>query len=252
MNLKTFYDNHINFSERTDIDYHISPGIKCKFDIIKERVGCFQKYKVGIDLGCSGDSLLSQIRDITHKSYLDIANVPLKLYPKKANPVCGDMQFLPYKNESFDIIFALDVLEHLEYDIIAISELSRILKKNGIAIITVPHRKRYYTNQDRIIGHFRRYEIGELKSLFRHQGLKLMDIFGIYGALMRLSFYQSLQPQKTEKGILKLRQNYQKNKFFMYFWKKISFLLSRLMKLDAKYTQTKKMMNIGFIFIKNR
>ena len=49
-----------------------------------------------------------------------------------------DLQNLPFADQSYDFIFASHVLEHIPDDIKAISEISRILKPNGIAILPVP------------------------------------------------------------------------------------------------------------------
>jgi SAM-dependent methyltransferase len=43
-----------------------------------------------------------------------------------------------HANESFDLIFLLEVMEHLDYPEQALAELSRILKKDGYLIIGVP------------------------------------------------------------------------------------------------------------------
>ena len=69
MNLKNFYENHVNFSARTDLDYYISPGIRSKFDIIKDKIKIFDNFEAGIDLGSSGNSILRQIYKVTNKSY---------------------------------------------------------------------------------------------------------------------------------------------------------------------------------------
>ena len=45
---------------------------------------------------------------------------------------------LPFYNESFDFIICSHVLEHVDYDIKALNEINRVLKKSGIAIIMVP------------------------------------------------------------------------------------------------------------------
>jgi SAM-dependent methyltransferase len=250
MNLKNFYENHVNFSARTDLDYYISPGIRCKFDIIKDKIKNLERFEVGVDLGSSGDSILTQIYEIRNKSYLDIANTPLRQFRKISNPICGDLQSLPYQNDTFDIVFALDVLEHINKDEVAIIEISRILKKKGLAIITVPHRMKYFTQQDRIIGHLRRYEIKEITKMFKKANLRLVNFFGIYGRLMKISYFQTINPQLTEEKILKLRKKFMSDSNFRIIWNLIVILMSKLMKIDAMYTPTNKIMNMGFIFIK--
>ena len=49
-----------------------------------------------------------------------------------------DLQNLPFSDRSYDFVFASHVLEHIPDDNKAISEIARILKPNGIAILPVP------------------------------------------------------------------------------------------------------------------
>ena len=53
------------------------------------------------------------------------------------NILC-DIVNIPEKDASFDAIICIEVLEHLPEPIRAIKELSRLLKPNGILIITAP------------------------------------------------------------------------------------------------------------------
>lgn len=49
-----------------------------------------------------------------------------------------DLQQLPFDDDSYDFVFASHVLEHVSDDEKAISEIHRILRPNGIAILPVP------------------------------------------------------------------------------------------------------------------
>ena len=49
-----------------------------------------------------------------------------------------DIQELPFENETYDFVYASHVLEHIPNDEKAISEIRRILKPSGIAILPVP------------------------------------------------------------------------------------------------------------------
>ncbi len=262
MNKKKFYEEHRNFSWRTITEYLISPGIRCKFDLIKEQLGSRNFYN-GIDLGCSGNSFIYFLENFIHKSFFDIALLPLNQYSKLIqdqindeepvevwHPLCGDLISLPYKDKTFDFISALDVLEHIKNDEKAISEISRILKKNGIAVITVPHRMKFFTNQDTLIGHYRRYEIEQITSLFERYNLKRIKMFGVYGRFMRIVFLQSINPKKTEKSLQKLRIRYNSDIIFRNIWKFFTIFLTKLMKIDAKYNSLKNIRNIAFIFMK--
>lgn len=47
---------------------------------------------------------------------------------------------LPFKDESFDVVLSTEVIEHVENQKAALKEMSRVLKKNGILVITTPNR----------------------------------------------------------------------------------------------------------------
>ncbi len=258
---KEFYEEHKNFSLRTLSEYYLSPGIRCKFDLLLKNLGSERKFTNALEIGCSGDSFLYFYEKIIHKSFLDIAITPLKQYiPKirklqnkpehKMHPICVDMVQLPYQANQFDLIIALDVLEHIKNDKLAVKEISRVVKSKGIVVITVPHRKKYYTQQDKIIGHYRRYEIRELKGMFEVNGFKEIRTFGIYGQLMKISEIQAVNPDKVEKNLIKLRTKYGDNPVFRSFWKKFVKFCSILMKLDATHRSIRSAMNIAMIFQK--
>ncbi len=71
---------------------------------------------------------------------------------------------LPYKNESFDIIVCLGVLYHMQIkdDESVLREISRLLKKNGIVIITVAAHEFLRSSFDEIECTRHRYAKGEI------------------------------------------------------------------------------------------
>lgn len=252
MNTREFYEKHRNFACRSSSEYHLSPGIQCKFDIIKEYIGKRRHFRNGLDLGCSGNSILYFLNNVDNKTFFDIATLPLLQYKsrQKWNPISGDLGGIPFRDGSFDFVSALDVLEHVKNDDLAIEEMSRVLELNGVALITVPHRMKFYTRQDKIIGHYRRYDEQAIKAKFAKQGLKLMRLFGVYGRLMKFSDLQANNPEKTEESLQNLRERFETEPTFRKLWSFVIKLSSKVMKLDAKYTPMPAMMNIGLIFQK--
>ena len=61
-------------------------------------------------------------------------------------------------------------------------------------------RMKFYTYQDRLIGHYRRYEIEQLNSLFKKYNLLNVKTFGVYGKFMKIADIQSINPEKTKKN----------------------------------------------------
>ncbi|UYP47701.1 hypothetical protein NEF87_003986 [Candidatus Lokiarchaeum ossiferum] len=249
---KDFYDNHPNFAKRTLIDYRISPGTMAKYDLIKKYLGS-RKFSNAIDVGCSGNSILPFLDGIINRTYIDLAHLPMTQYAQfpKNHPSMGSITFLPFQSGTFDLVSALDVIEHVKNDQLAASELVRVLKTKGTLLLSVPHRMKYYSHQDVIIGHYRRYELNQLRDLFLPLGLKEVCVFGVYGQVMRFAqFSQGSNPEKMEEDLQNLRSRYQKNPIFHRIWDKFVLWGSKLMKMDARFQPQKKIMNICIIFSK--
>jgi len=80
-----------------------------------------------------------------------------------------DIQNLSFKSQSYDYILCNHVIEHVPNDDLAFAELSRLLKTNGQAIITIPGD--YHLNptvefkQTDSNGHFRHYGLDVIKKM---------------------------------------------------------------------------------------
>ncbi|GIH47976.1 Methyltransferase domain-containing protein [Microbispora rosea] len=91
---------------------------------------------------------------------------------------------LPLPGESFDLVLAFDVLEHIEDDRTAARELVRVLRPGGRALITVPCDMALWSAHDVASFHFRRYAREELSALLRGAGL-VVDRMWSWNVLMR-------------------------------------------------------------------
>ena len=96
----------------------------------------------------------------------------------------GDAQELPLRENSFDVVTMMDVLEHLRDDDRALREVWRVLRPGGALILTVPAYQHLWSAHDEALHHFRRYEKAGL-----HAVLKAADF-----EIWRLSFAMSLMP----------------------------------------------------------
>ena len=81
-------------------------------------------------------------------------------YCKKKNIstiVQGNVEKLPFENQSFDIIVAFDVFEHVLRDYDCIREAVRVLKDGGYLLVNVPAFMALYSKHDQAYEHLRRY-----------------------------------------------------------------------------------------------
>jgi len=77
----------------------------------------------------------------------------------------GSILELPFKNESYDLVTAFDVIEHVEDDVSSINEMYRVCKPGGYIVITVPAYQFLWGQHDVINQHFRRYTLTQLLNL---------------------------------------------------------------------------------------
>jgi SAM-dependent methyltransferase len=83
----------------------------------------------------------------------------------------GEITALPFPDESFDLVTAFDVIEHVEDDGRVFAELTRVLERAGRLIFSVPLHPGHWTAFDDYVGHARRYEPATLQALLASHGL---------------------------------------------------------------------------------
>jgi SAM-dependent methyltransferase len=75
---------------------------------------------------------------------------------------------------SFDGVFALNVVEHIQNDGLALANAKKLLKRGGRLVILVPAYQSLYNNFDRALEHYRRYTEGSLKKIFSDNQFKIV------------------------------------------------------------------------------
>jgi SAM-dependent methyltransferase len=82
----------------------------------------------------------------------------------------GKLEELPWKDDTFDLVTCLDVIEHTADDVIALRELHRVVKAGGWSLITVPAYQALWSRHDETNHHFRRYSRRSLREAARVAG----------------------------------------------------------------------------------
>ncbi|MBX7111697.1 MAG: class I SAM-dependent methyltransferase [Dehalococcoidia bacterium] len=77
------------------------------------------------------------------------------------------------RSESFDLVVALDVLEHLGNPIAAAREFRRTLRPGGRLLVTVPAYQWLWSSHDVALGHHRRYTRAPLRRLLAEAGFEI-------------------------------------------------------------------------------
>lgn len=101
-------------------------------------------------------------------------------YPE-CQAVVADITRLPFKSGEFQYVICSEVLEHVENDNIALSEMSRVLRKGGKLVLTFPHREMFFGNDDLYVGHYRRYELDNILRMLAEVSLKATTVRKVLG-----------------------------------------------------------------------
>ncbi len=80
---------------------------------------------------------------------------------------------LPFSETSFDLVAALDVLEHVEEDARSVRSLAKLLKTGGFLVTTVPAYQWLWTDHDALHHHKRRYTLSRFRRLLEDSGLEI-------------------------------------------------------------------------------
>ena len=126
-----------------------------------------------LDVGGGYKDRAGILRDLGKVIVLDVK-------PGKNVDVVGDAHALPFKDNSFDYVVMFMVLEHLHDPIKAFSECSRVLKKNGILLLTTVQ---YWHNHDCPDDYYR-FTDGGLRYLCERSHLKIISIKSMGGPFL--------------------------------------------------------------------
>lgn len=122
-----------------------------------------------LNVGAGTGNDIHQIKKNGNVFVLDIDKKALDLISdnlvveKKVASACN----IPYPENNFDIVVAFDVLEHIEDDHKAVSEIKRVLKPGGFLIFTVPAYSFLFSAHDKYLDHYRRYNRSNIKKLLK-------------------------------------------------------------------------------------
>lgn len=119
---------------------------------------------VGVATGATSE-MLSRFGEVISVEYDQACYEFTKEYFKM--PLLqGSILELPFGNEEFDLVCAFDVIEHVEDDQKAVSEMKRVCKSTGYVCVTVPAYQWMWSHHDVINHHFRRYTMRSLRKVF--------------------------------------------------------------------------------------
>ncbi|MFA6254822.1 MAG: methyltransferase domain-containing protein [Patescibacteria group bacterium] len=145
----------------------------------------------------------------------------------------GDFYNLPFENNEFDVAISTDTLEHLTEPALAVGEIRRVLKVDGICLITVPFLISYHQKPD----DFFRFTKSGIRYLLEKNNFQIIEL-GTYGRIFS-TLTESVQmayfPNKKFRGQESIIKYAQKFAFFLDKFVKNDKIYSNVYVIAKKY-----------------
>ena len=138
----------------------------------------------------------------------------------------ASMGVLPGK---FDIVAAFDVLEHIDDDVSAISNVAQMINDGGYFVITVPQHMFLWSRLDEIVKHKRRYSRKEMITKIKQQGFSIRYSSSFLFVLFPLMLVSRIM-DRTKKNDESASTAELENR--VTFSKPLNWIFDNLMKID--------------------
>lgn len=126
-----------------------------------------------LDVGCGTGANLQMLANYGVAEGVDISPQALEFCRARglSKVKQGPAEALPFEDASFDLVTGLDVVEHLDDDVVGLSEMRRVLRPGGRALLFVPAFMFLWGVQDEVSHHRCRYTRAELQTAVERAGL---------------------------------------------------------------------------------
>lgn len=157
-----------------------------------------------LDVGCGAGNMIHHLSRYGRVKGLEIDPRPVKMAHQRGYDVdqFDATQPMPFSDNSFNAVTALDVIEHNQDDLAILADSYRILAPGGFVIITVPALMWLWSHNDDINAHVRRYTAAELKQKLAQTGFRVRRVtynnffvFPLAATLILLRRFAKAKPQ---------------------------------------------------------
>jgi len=141
-----------------------------------------------LDIACGGGHgsriISSNVKSLTCADYdknsIECAAIKYRCLPN-VNFIKQNLKKLTFGNETFDVVISMETIEHIDNDKLCISEMARVLKPNGLLLISTPQNSmgRIPVNPF----HFREYSLKNFIQLIKSK-FDILKIIGIKAGLV--------------------------------------------------------------------
>jgi SAM-dependent methyltransferase len=154
-----------------------------------------------LDAGCGSGRTLDELARLGSTSGIELNPLGVEAARARGHEVAtAAVEAIPHPDESFDLVTCLDVIEHTDDDVKALTELARVTKPGGRLIVTVPAHPRLWSAHDELNAHRRRYTRRTLRAAARAAGWEIARetgfnvVYLLPAALVRVTRRRTREP----------------------------------------------------------
>lgn len=138
-----------------------------------------------LDIGCGTGKTMSELAEIGKAWGIDKSASAIKYCRLRGikNIKQSSAYKTGFKNDEFDVITLLDVLEHTD-ESKTLNEIKRLIADDGVVIISVPAYSWLWSKWDIVQHHHRRYSRGDIKELLKRNGFEIVKISYMFSFLI--------------------------------------------------------------------
>jgi ubiquinone/menaquinone biosynthesis C-methylase UbiE len=192
----------------------------------------FANEKIVLDIACGDGYGTALLADVAYKvEGVDLDSKTIEYASKKylrqnINFTIGDILNIPFEDNFFDLIICFETFEHLDEHDRLLNEVKRVLKDDGILIMSTPEKSVYsdarnYSNKF----HKKELYLNEYKDLLKNH-------FNYNQFLYQKFIVASLIYEPTKNGIMEINGNYDSIAINKEFQPKYMVSISSKYKLD--------------------
>ncbi len=131
-----------------------------------------------LDVGCGAGNMVHHLSRYGHVRGIEVDPRPVKIAQSRGYDVrqADAAKGIPFEDATFDLVTALDVIEHVEDDAAVLRQARRVLKPGGHLLVTTPAFRWLWSYNDELNAHKRRYTAGELGARLSKSGLRVQRL----------------------------------------------------------------------------
>lgn len=184
-----------------------------------------------LEVGCGTGGNLDLLEEFGSVTGIDSSPTAIEFCRQRGhgNVEVQDCLSLDFPDEKFDLVVALDLLEHLDDPEAALLEFRRVLKPGGRLVLTVPAYQFLWSGHDVSLHHRKRYRLREVERLVIRVGLRVRIASYIISALaVPIMLVRAIEKATTATV------GFKKGSSYIVMPKAVNDLFVRLLRLEGR------------------